>query len=89
MDYEKARTYTIDVEELACKILGINYDDVDSSDIEQSLYEEFEIDFEAFQNIVSRLLPLIDVGESPLTKKRYKGFSNQMGSWYTKIEIKS
>lgn len=38
--------------------------------------EEFEIDLDNFASIISRLLPLVDVGESPFTGKVYKGFAD-------------
>lgn len=79
-----------DVEELACKIVGLDYDeiDADTQKIEDALYHRFGIGVDVLSDIVSRLLPLIDVGESPISKKRYKGFSdteNQM--WLVKMEI--
>lgn len=81
-----------DIEELACVILGLDYDeiDADTSVIEEALWEEFEIDLYAFKDIVSRLLPLIDVGESPLTEKIYKDFAdNENQRWIVKTEVGS
>lgn len=85
---KKATVHQFDMEELACKILGIDYDEIDADTgiIEEELYSEFEIDLENFSEIVNRLLPLIDIGESPLTKERFKGFSTgQM--WLAKIPV--
>ncbi len=87
---ERVRVDMFDVEELACKIIGIDYDEIDADTqiIEEKLYEEFEIDLENFANIISRLLPLIDVGESPLTQKVYKGFSDVKNKcWLVKTEV--
>jgi hypothetical protein len=74
-----------DVEELACFILGLD-EDSESSEIDNALYEEFECTLESFTQIVQHLLPLCDVGESPLTNKRYKGFSNRHNCWIIRTE---
>lgn len=78
MEIKKAKVLMFDIEELACKITGLDYDeiDADTSIIEEKLYEEFEIDLDNFASIISRLLPLVDVGESPFTGKVYKGFAD-------------
>jgi hypothetical protein len=84
----KVQTFSLDIEELACEILGLDSDEVETSEVERLLYEEFEIDFETFQEIINRLLPLIDVGISPLTGERNKGFSNQGGGcWLVKTKV--
>ena len=84
----KANVHVFDMEELACKILGIDYDEIDADTevIEEELYNMFEIDLENFSEIVNRLLPLIDVGESPITKEKYKGFSTG-NSWLAKVPV--
>ncbi|MFK5856572.1 MAG: hypothetical protein QM503_10605 [Bacteroidota bacterium] len=89
MDYKKANLNGFDVEELACKVTGMDYDeiDADTETIEDALLVNFELDIEQFTELVNRLIPLIDVGESPITKKKYKGFSNQQGTWLAKIEV--
>ncbi|MDT9499157.1 hypothetical protein [Capnocytophaga canimorsus] len=90
MEIKKAKVSIWDIEQLACKITGLDYDeiDADTSVIEDKLYEEFEIDLDNFAEIIARLLPLIDVGESPLTKKVYKGFAdNENRCWLVKTEV--
>ncbi|MFK8302665.1 hypothetical protein ACI75Y_07110 [Capnocytophaga stomatis] len=90
MEIKKAKVSIWDIEQLACKITGLDYDeiDADTSVIEDKLYEEFEIDLDNFAKIISRLLPLIDVGKSPLTKKVYKGFAdNENNCWLVKTEV--
>lgn len=87
-----AKVDTLDVEELACHITGLDYDeiDADTTTIEEKLYDEFGCDLEQFTHIIQRLLPMIDVGASPLTKKRYKGFSDtEKGMWFVKMEVGS
>jgi len=87
-----AKVSSLDVEELACHITGLDYDeiDADTSTIEEKLYEEFGCDLEQFTHIIQRLLPMVDVGSSPLTNKRYKGFSDtEKGMWFVKCEVGS
>ncbi len=87
-----ARVSSLDVEELACHILELDYDeiDADTSVIEEKLYEEFGCDLDQFTHIIQRLLPMVDVGSSPLTQKRYKGFSDrEKGIWFVKMEVGS
>lgn len=79
----------IDIEEFACYLTGLDYDKInaDTQIIEEKLHDEFNIDLETFTKLVNKMIPLIDVGSSPITKKKYKGFSNQKGIWFCKIEI--
>ena len=87
-EVNKATVHIFDMEELAYKILGIDYDEIDADTevIEEELYNMFEIDLENFSEIINRLLPLIDVGESPLTKQKFKGFSAG-SSWLAKTPV--
>lgn len=92
MEILKAKTHPFDIEELACKILGLDYEEIDADTqvIEDKLSEELNIDLEVFQEIVSRLLPLVDVGRSELTGERYKGFSDVKNQiWIVKTEAGS
>ncbi len=89
-DYAPTKLDLLDLEELACKITGLDYDeiDADTSVIEDALCAEFGIELDGFVDIVNHLLPLIDVGKSPITEKKYKGFSDQKSCWLAKIEVK-
>lgn len=83
---------TIEVEELACKLTGLDYDEIDADEVQiaDALTDQFGCDLEQFTKIISLLLPLIDVGESPMSKKRYKGFSDvESQMWFVKMEIPS
>jgi len=85
-----AKVSTLEVEELACHITGLDYDEIDADEeiIDEKLQEEFGCDLQQFTHIIQRLLPIIDIGASPLTQKRYKGFSDiEKGVWFVKMEI--
>ena len=89
----------IDIEEVACAVLGLEYEDYEEADncteqIENILIDEMNIDLDTLEQIVSKLLPTIDVGKSPLTENMYKGFtrnfiegSYEMKKWIAKMEI--
>lgn len=86
----KANVDMWDIEELACKITGLDYDEIDADThkIEEKLYEDVGIGLEEFRDIVNRLLPLISAEKSPITNKMYKGFADvENNAWLTKIEI--
>lgn len=90
LNVEKVSISSLDIEELACKILGIDYEEIDADEsiIEEALHDEFFIDLDTFRDIVSRLLPLIDVGTSELTNTKFKGFSDiENKMWLVKTEV--
>lgn len=81
-----------ELEELAAHLVGLNYDDVDYSEIEQSLYDKFNVDYDSFCDLITALVSMIDVGTSPLTGTRYKGFSKiegNHGCWVLRVEVPS
>jgi len=85
-----ANIHPFEIEELACKITGLDYDEIDADErqIEEALIDQFGCDFNQFCLMISRLIPLIDIADSGLTGKRYKGFADiENGIWLTKIEI--
>ena len=89
LNIEKVRVDSYEVEELACKILGIDYDEIDAdvTIIEEEMMEQLDIDLEIFQDIIERLIPLVEVGQSPLTNELYKGFADTENSmWLLKIK---
>lgn len=47
--------------------------------VEEALYDKFEISLTAFAALMTKLLPLVDIGESPITHERFKGFSIPLG----------
>lgn len=69
-----------EVQELACAILNLNYDDlVDEgreNEIENALYEKFEISMEQFFNIVEALLPFTPIVQAAISGNKYHAFVN-------------
>lgn len=74
-----------DLEELARAMLDLDDDD-DFDAIDQALFDEYNIDFDNFSKLINTLYPMMDVGESLLTKRRYVGFSKE-GVMTVKKEI--
>ena len=62
-----------------------NSDILDDYDLEEILYDAFEMDIEQFEELVRRLLPLIYVSESLFDKKLVKGFAKD-NTWLVKTE---
>ena len=87
LEIKEANAHPFEIEELACKILGIDYDEIDADTeiIENEIYEQFGIDLEIFQTVINRLLPLVDVGRSELTNTVFQGFGDG-NCWLVKIE---
>ena len=71
-----------DIEELV-RGIGELSDDVDVYDY---VNDELGIDWADFVKLVGVLMPLIMVGESPLTGKAYRGFGKD-GMFFIKQEI--
>ena len=76
--------------ELAAHLLGIDEDadDLDEQ-VEQKIYDKYQIEFQCFRMLAADLLPLCDVGQSPITKKLFRGFSireEKHGRWLAMIE---
>lgn len=72
--------YYDEVQELACAILSISYDDLANegreNEIEEKLYEKFEISMEQFFNIVEALLPYTPIVEAAISGCQYHAFVN-------------
>lgn len=70
-----------DAEELACNILGMDYDEIVNegreNEIEDSLYEKFEIGMEQFCDIVKALLPFTPMVKAGLSGDMYHAFVNE------------
>ena len=61
------------------------FDENNESDLEALLYYSYEINIEDFEKLINVLVPLIEVGKSPLTEKIYQGFAID-GHWLIKKE---
>jgi hypothetical protein len=74
--------------ELAIAVLGINEDECEDidSEIDNLLAECYEIDLQTFSRIAGTLLDLIDVGTSPITGEKFKGFAKD-GCWLVKRRV--
>lgn len=86
---KKANVHLFEIEEFACKLVGLGYDEIDADTeiIEEHLYEKFGIELGNFGELISILLPMINVGESPLTGKIFKGFADfENECWLIKTE---
>jgi len=72
-----------DIEEL---VRGM-HDLSDGIDVLDYIIEKYNIDWEDFCYLIRNLMPLIIVGESPLTKKFYQGFGKD-NMFFIKQELK-
>ena len=74
MDYFEAQ-------ELACAILGLDYDtyvnEDRESEIDDALYEKFNVDMDQFIDIVRALLPFTPVVKAGLSGTMYHAFVNE------------
>ncbi|ENV18779.1 hypothetical protein [Acinetobacter guillouiae] len=80
----------IDTHELICHLCNLD-DNSTYDELEQAIFDNYEVSIDAFDAIAHALLPLVDVGKSELTGKTYKGFSvhiNGYGFWLLKMEVK-
>jgi len=90
MKIENASTHIYQIEELACKITGLDYDEIDANTeiIENKLMDELGVDLQQFQEITERLLPLIMIANSGMTENTYKGFADiEKGLWFVKTVV--
>ena len=71
-----------DAEELACAVLGLDYDEMvddgQENEINEKLAEEFGIDIETFSDIAERLLEFTPTVSSGLSGKRYHAFLREV-----------
>jgi hypothetical protein len=70
---------SLDIQRLAAHILDIdeNEDDFDEL-VESNIKFQFGLDLDQFEDLITALVPLITVGESPITKTLYKGFAHDI-----------
>ena len=67
-----------EIEELACLMLGKNYDDIvdnyEESTIYDMFYDEYNITLEDFKHLLKGLIKFTPFWKSPITKEIYQGF---------------
>ena len=72
-----------EIEELACLILGKDYDTIvdnyEESTIYDMFYEEYNITLEDFEHLLRDLIKFTNPWKSPITKEMYRGFVVQEG----------
>lgn len=74
------------IEELIAKVCGVDVDE-NFENLDEILWDKFEIDFDNFEKLINKLLPLCDVGVSPLTGIKSRGFSDrEYPCWIMRIE---
>ena len=60
----------------------------DDDDWEEAIYEKYGIAYADFAELISDLLPLIDMGKSGLAGKSYKGFADvKQGIFLARTEV--
>lgn len=79
----KEQLHWIDIEELAANICGI---DAEDSDVEEALYEKYEISSVTYHAIVQDLFDRLDFSISPLTRTAFIGFADKR-FWLIKKEV--
>ena len=64
-----------DAEELAANILGFG-EEYEPDEVEQKLFDEYEISMDCFHKLICKLAPMCEVGQSPLSGKKSLGFAD-------------
>lgn len=90
----KFKADDLQIEELAAHLLEVSLEELSGEDGEYEsrlwnlFYHQFGIEVSDFAKLVNALVPLIEVGKSPLTEKIYKGFANtEKRFWLVKMEV--
>lgn len=80
-----------DLYDLAAYITGLDSWQDSEEEIEQKILDDFSIEFDDFCRLMRKITPMIDVAQSELTSKTYKGFggidAKGRSIWLLKIEI--
>ena len=67
-----------EIEELACLMLGKDYDSIinnyDESTIERMFYDRYDVPLEDFERILKDLIKFTPSWKSPITGEMYQGF---------------
>jgi hypothetical protein len=87
---KKAKLDELDVEELACFVCGLDYDEIDADTdvIEDNLIVEFGCDLTQFTELMRILLPMVDVQKSQISERIYRGFADESKCmWLLKSDV--
>ena len=75
-----------DAEELAAKLLGFG-EDYEPDDVEQKLWDVYEISMDSFHRLISDLAPMCEVGQSPITGEKFRGFADVASQcWIARVD---
>ena len=81
-----------EVEELACLMLGKDYDSIvdnyEESSIEDMFYEEYNTSLEDFEHLLEDLIKFTNPWKSPLTGEIFQGFVVNEGNKLMRAIIK-
>ena len=64
-----------EAEELAAKLLGFS-EDYEPDEVEQKLFDVYEISMDSFHRLICDLAPMCEVGQSPLSGEKFRGFAD-------------
>ena len=75
-----------DAEELAAKLLGFS-EDYEPDEVEQKLWDVYEISMENFHKLICSLAPMCEVGQSPITGEKFRGFADVASQrWIARVD---
>jgi len=75
-----------DAEELAAKLLGFS-EDYEPDEVEQKLWDVYEISMDSFHRLISDLAPMCEVGQSPITGEKFRGFADVASQcWIARVD---
>lgn len=75
-----------EAEELAAKLLGFS-EDYEPDEVEQKLFDVYEISMDSFHRLICDLAPMCEVGHSPLTHERFRGFADVANQcWIARVD---
>lgn len=87
----KFKADRFDVYELMADILGTQVQegtDQEYEALEEAFYDKFYVSVEDFATVVDLLVPRVQVGQSPLTKTWYRGFTSlTKPMWLVRMKV--
>ncbi len=75
-----------EAEELAAKLLGFS-EDYEPDEVEQKLFDVYEISMDSFHRLICDLAPMCEVGQSPLSGEKFRGFADVANRcWIARVD---